>query len=282
MNTANKRTDAAAPELPVNAPTFIDICFNLTHASFRKDEAEVLIRARAAGINAMVVPGSSLADSTDAVTLAQHHPDLLFPTAGTHPHLASDWHDDSREQLHALIRRHAVVAVGECGLDYYRDFSPRARQLRAFEEQVEVSAETGLPLFLHQRDAHDDFIGVLRQSKAGNGVVHCFTGNRGELEAYLELGLHIGITGWLCDERRGAHLEELVAAIPDERLLLETDAPYLLPRDLSPAVRPRDRRNEPAFVAHIGARVAACRGVPVTQIAHTTSANARRLFGLTA
>ena len=233
----------------------------------------------------MIVPGSSLADSIDAIAIARQHPCVLFPTAGTHPNLAKDWHDGSREQLRALIQDHAVVAVGECGLDYYRDFSPRAQQARAFTEQIEVSMETGLPLFLHQRDAHDDFIAMLREARVNNAVVHCFTGRRHELDDYLELGLYVGITGWLCDERRGTHLESLVEAVPPERLLIETDAPYLLPRDLPTElarwVRPKNRRNEPAFLAHIGARVAACRGISVAELARTTSDNARRLFGLT-
>ncbi len=267
-------------EPPADAPTLIDICFNFTHESFRKDEAQVLARARAAGVRAMVVPGSSLADSADAIERAAHHPGVLFPAAGVHPHLAKEWNAGSRERLRALVRDNAVVAVGETGLDYYRDFSPRAQQRQAFDEQIGIAKDAGLPLFLHQRDAHEDFIAALRQTAITGAVVHCFTGNRRELDACLELDLYIGITGWICDERRGTHLKELVKAIPPERLLIETDAPYLVPRDLAPEARPRDRRNEPALLAHIAARVAAQLDISVKELAQRTCANAHRLFGI--
>lgn len=260
----------------------IDACFNLTHESFRNDEAEVLARAKAADVRAMIVPGSSLADSIEVVERCSARPGVLFPAAGVHPHLAKDWRPDSREALRSLVRDHAVVAVGETGLDYYRDFSPRAQQLQAFEAQLGVAGDAGLPLFLHQRDAHDDFVAALREAKVSDAVVHCFTGNREELGAYLELGLYIGVTGWICDERRGAHLKELVKDIPQDRLLVETDAPYLLPRDLPPDIdgdrRPRGRRNEPAFLAHIAARVAECLGVSPEEVARRTAANTLRLF----
>ncbi len=276
------RKDQATTLPPENAPTLIDACFNLTHDAFRKDEAQVLARARAAGVRAMIVPGSSLADSADAIERAARHPGVLFPAAGVHPHLAKEWGDNSRARLHALVRDHAVVAVGETGLDYCRDLSPRAQQLQAFEQQIAVAEDTGLPLFLHQREAHDDFIAVLKPRRAGitAAVAHCFTGERRELDAYLELDLYIGITGWICDERRGVRLGQLVKAIPLDRLLLETDAPYLVPRDLAPEQRPRGRRNEPALLAHIAARVGACAGVGVEELAQRTTANAQRLFGL--
>ncbi len=256
----------------------IDACFNFTHESFRKDETEVLARARAASVRAMIVPGASIADSAEAIERAAAHPGVLFPAAGVHPHSAKEWRGDSHEALSSLVRNDAVVAVGETGLDYYRNFSPRRQQLLAFEEQLSIAESAGLPLFLHQRDAHDDFIAALRQAAVTDAVVHCFTGNRDELDAYLELGLHIGVTGWICDERRGAQLQALVKAIPQERLLIETDAPYLLPRDLPRERRPRDRRNEPAFLPHVGERVAERLGVSPAELARRTSANTLRLF----
>ena len=256
----------------------IDACFNFTHESFRKDEAEVLTRAKAAGVRAMIVPGSSIADSAEAIERSAAHPGVLFPAAGVHPHSAKEWCDDSPEALRSLLRNDAVVAVGETGLDYYRNFSSRRQQLRAFEEQLNLAESAGLPLFLHQRDAHDDFIAALRQATVTDAVVHCFTGNRNQLDAYLELGLYVGVTGWICDERRGTRLKDLVKAIPQQRLLIETDAPYLLPRDLPREQRPRNRRNEPAFLAHVGARVAECLGVSPTELARRTSTNALRLF----
>jgi len=173
-----------------------------------------------------------------------------------------------------------VVAVGECGLDYFRDFSPRDAQRAAFRAQLELAAAVQKPVFLHQRDSHADFVEILAPLRPQliGGVAHCFTGGVDELAAYLDLGLYIGITGWICDERRGAALRATLPKIPLDRLLLETDAPYLLPRDLKPA--PRNRRNEPAFLAHILERVAHGMDQPVEAVARASTANAVRLFNL--
>ena len=170
--------------------------------------------------------------------------------------------------------------MGECGLDYYRNFSPRAAQQEAFHRQLELATRCGKPVFLHQRDAHEDFVAILREHRPAlaGGVAHCFTGGAAELESYLELGLVIGITGWICDERRGAHLLELVRRIPADRLLLETDGPYLLPRDLHP--KPASRRNEPVYLPHIAAAVARARGETVGSLAQSSTEAARRLFGI--
>jgi TatD DNase family protein len=175
-----------------------------------------------------------------------------------------------------------VVAVGECGLDYFRDFSPRPAQRRAFEQQLQVAAETGKPLFLHQRDAHADFMAMMRNfdGRLGPAVVHCFTGTREELFDYLDQDWHVGITGWLCDERRGQHLRELVKHIPAQRLMIETDAPYLLPRTVRP--QPSHRRNEPMYLAHIVEELARDRGETVDTTAARTSATARAFFRLPA
>jgi len=229
----------------------------------------------------MIVPGSSLADSVAVLEHTAQQPAFLFPAVGVHPHLAKEWDEGSAARLQALAADPRVVAIGETGLDYHRNLSPRARQLHALETHIRIAEEIGLPLFLHQRSAHHDLIAALRGSRVRNAVVHCFTDNRDALDDYLALDLYIGITGWICDERRGTHLEELVKIIPADRLLIETDAPYLVPRNLSPARRPRDRRNEPAFLAHIAAHVARCRGVRTEEIARRTSDNARRLFGIT-
>jgi TatD DNase family protein len=187
-----------------------------------------------------------------------------------------------RAHLEELLALPAVVAVGECGLDYFRDFSPRPAQRAAFVAQLEIAARTGKPVFLHQRDAHEDFTAILTEHRAAlsGGVAHCFTGGPEELEAYLGLDLSIGITGWVCDERRGGALRTAVPRIPRERLVLETDAPYLLPRDLAPP--PKSRRNEPAYLAHIAATVAALRGESLASVAAASTQNAVRLFGLDA
>ncbi|MDD9806826.1 MAG: TatD family hydrolase [Gammaproteobacteria bacterium] len=258
----------------------IDICFNFTHRAFREDEREVLRRAVDGGVVAMIVPGSGVADSAEALALAKRYPELLYAGAGVHPHHAREWDDDAGDELRRLAADDKVVAIGETGLDYCRDFSPRDLQRAVFERQILLAAETRLPLFMHQRDAHDDFLAVLAplRERVGNAVVHCFTGDRAMLADYLDLGLFIGVTGWICDERRGHALRDAVAHIPDDRLMIETDAPYLAPRTLRPA--PRGRRNEPAFLAHIAREIADCRNTSFASLCRTVTANTRRFYGI--
>jgi TatD DNase family protein len=272
-------TAFAPPAASAAAAPLIDIGINLAHDSYDADRAAVIERARAAGVVQLVVTGSSLTSTARAIELARQHSGRLFATAGVHPHHASELTPDSVAQLAELARQPQVVAVGECGLDYFRDFSPRAAQQQAFHRQLELAARLRKPLFLHQRDAHEDFTAILREHRAEwRGVAHCFTGGARELDCYLQLGLAIGITGWICDERRGTHLAALVPQIPAERLLLETDGPYLLPRDLRP--RPASRRNEPAYLPHIASAVARARGDAPGTLAHSSTHAARALFGL--
>lgn len=260
--------------------SLIDIGSNLTHESFTPDRDAVMARALDAGVRRQVVTGTDATSSTQAAALAAAHPALLSSTAGLHPHHAQSFDASLREQLSELLRRPEVVAVGECGLDYYRNFSPPDAQRAAFIAQLEIAAASGKPVFLHQREAHADFVAILKnfRSTLAGGVAHCFTGGRSELENYLALDLHIGVTGWVSDERRGAALRESVPHIPADRLMLETDAPYLLPRDMVP--RPKSRRNEPGYLPHIAATVAQLRGETLQAVAESTTHNAVRLFGL--
>ena len=266
----------------------VDIGANLTNKAFRGELDGVLARAHAAGVSSIVMTGVSTQTSRLAreIALDQRAKDAnarprLYATAGIHPHNARTFSDDALLELRDLARRPEVVAVGECGLDYNRDFSPRDVQRRCFEAQLELAALVGKPVFLHERDAAGDFAGILEKSRGGlcGGVVHCFTGDRDALERYLALDLHVGITGWICDERRGKHLADLVRLIPEGRLLIETDAPYLLPRDL-----PRDARaagrNEPALLPHVARMVARCRGETLEELAAHTTLAATKLFGL--
>ena len=258
----------------------IDIGANLGHDSFDHDLDAVLQRARDAGVAQLVVTGASRAGSPKALQLARAHPGVLFATAGVHPHHATEYTDECDAELRALQAHAQVVAVGECGLDYFRDFAPRPAQRRAFERQLQIGVDTRKPLFLHQRDAHDDFIAVMADfdGRLGPVVVHCFTGTREEMFDYLDRDWSVGITGWLCDERRGQHLRELVKHIPADKLLIETDAPYLLPRTVKP--QPAHRRNEPMYLAHIVEELARDRGEEVAVTAARTTANARAFFGL--
>jgi TatD DNase family protein len=261
-------------------PELVDIGVNLAHDSFDADRAAVMQRAALAGVVQMVITGSSVEATRKAIELARSRPGVLFATAGVHPHHAADLTVEALPELEALARDPAVVAAGECGLDYFRDFSPRDLQRRAFGWQLELAAKTGKPVFLHQRDAHEDFIAILREHRAklAGGVAHCFTAGEAERDACLELGLCIGITGWINDERRGLHLREVVKGIPADRLMLETDAPYLLPRDIRPA--PKTRRNEPMYLPRVARAVAAARGEAVEAVAAASTAASRRFFGL--
>lgn len=257
----------------------VDIGANLAHDSFDADFDEVLERAREAGLVAMLVTGSSVASSRRSLELAGEH-DWLYPTAGIHPHIAGDCDDSTLEAIGALVAEPAVRAVGETGLDFNRDFSPRADQEKVFVRHLELAAESGKPVFLHQRDAHDRFLPILREYRdaLSGGVVHCFTDEARALHDYLDLDMHIGITGWVCDERRGRHLHEMLPSIPADRLLLETDAPYLLPRSLRP--RPKSRRNEPCYLPEVLRSVAQCRDTREEELARQTTDNAARLFNL--
>lgn len=258
----------------------IDIGANLCHDSFDQDREAVLERARAAGVCTIVVTGSDRQSSRDALALARAHPGYLFATAGIHPHRAEEAGEEALAELRELAGAEEVRAIGETGLDFFRDFSPRDMQIRAFEAQLELAAELAMPAFLHQRDAHDRFLPVLKawRDRLPGAVVHCFTGTRKELHDYLDLNLHIGLTGWFCDERRGRHLHELVEDIPADRLMIETDAPYLLPRDLKP--KPSTRRNEPRHLPHIAEAIARARGEDTETLAQRTRENARRFFGM--
>jgi TatD DNase family protein len=260
--------------------SLIDIGSNLTHDSFALDRDAVMARAVEAGVRYQVVTGADLASSSQAAALAAEHPSLLSSTAGIHPHHAQSFDACGRGELSALLRRPEVVAVGECGLDYYRNFSPPDAQRTAFVAQLELAASARKPVFLHQRDAHADFAAILKDFRSGltGGVAHCFTAGRAELEDYLALDLHIGVTGWINDERRGQLLRESVPHIPADRLMLETDAPYLLPRDLVP--HPKSRRNEPCILPHIARTVAHLRGESLDAVATSTTRNAIRFFGL--
>jgi TatD DNase family protein len=280
MQNHSTASSAPAALAPLEAE-LIDIGINLAHDSYDADRDAVLARARSAGVTQMLITGSTLASTARALALARAHPQRLFATAGVHPHHAAELGSAHLAELEELARQPEVVAVGECGLDYCRDLSPREAQRAAFHRQLELAARVRKPVFLHQRDAHADFAAILREHGGHwRGVAHCFTGTAVELNSYLRLGLAIGITGWICDERRGAHLTALMPQIPAERLLLETDGPYLLPRNLNP--RPASRRNEPAYLPQIAAAVARARGEPVQTLARSSTAAARALFQLPA
>jgi len=253
-----------------------DIGANLTHPSFHDDLDAVLARASSAGVSTIVVTGTTVLESEMARDIAERVG--LFATAGVHPHHARDCDEHTIAELRKLALHPRCVAIGECGLDFNRNYSPHPAQEKWFVAQLELGLQLGKPLFLHSRDAHPRFAQIVRTHGVKTAVAHCFTGEAEELHAYLDLGLYIGITGWICDERRGTHLLRLVRDIPADRLLLETDSPYLTPRDMKP--QPKARRNEPAFLPHILTTVARALGQPPEEVALQTTRNAARLFGI--
>jgi TatD DNase family protein len=258
----------------------IDIALNLTSSQFSEDREQVMSRALAAGVHHCLLLASDFTEAAEVSVLAERWPKQAYGTAGVHPHHAKDYLLHELEPLRQLLSHPQVIAVGECGLDFNRDFSPRPQQEQIFEAQLAMAAELNMPLVLHERDASTRFIEILSpwRDQLPGAVLHCFTGDKTALYACLDMGLHIGVTGWVCDERRGQELQALVPLIPLDRLLLETDAPYLLPRDLLP--KPQGRRNEPMYLPHIYRRVAELRGDDLSAMTAQIKRNFKQLFGL--
>ena len=250
-----------------NTNTTIDIGANLTNKSLMLDLEQVLQRASDAGVNKIVVTGTDLIESQKAVQLCKQHPNHLVCTAGVHPHHASDWVADTTDQITQLATQPCVRAIGETGLDFNRNYSPSPAQTDVFQQQLEIATQLKMPVFCHQRDAHDSFLSILKEYRDSLTavVVHCFTDTKFALFDYLDLDCHIGITGWICDERRGIELQNNVKYIPANRLMLETDAPYLLPRSL--LLKPKSRVNEPCYLPHILQTVAYHQDKPIQRLA---------------
>jgi len=258
----------------------VDIGVNLTNKSLLRDLDAVMQRARDAGVVQMAVTGTSIESSLQAIDLCRRFPGRLVSTCGIHPHHASEWDDDSAATLRQMAQQDCVRAIGETGLDFNRNYSPPAAQEHAFVQQLELATALQMPLFCHQRDAHSRFVELLSRyrDRIPRVVVHCFTDGREALRDYLDLDCYIGVTGWICDERRGLELQQLVPLIPPARLLLETDAPYLLPRDLEP--KPPSRVNEPACLTHILRAVARHRAEPEIELASQVYENSKIFFDL--
>lgn len=258
----------------------IDIGVNLTDKAFNNQVETILHNAIEQRVDKFIITGTKLEEFPHAQQLSEQFTDHCFFTVGIHPHYSKYWVEEYYEKLKAQAQHPKAVAIGETGLDYNRNFSEPHAQRHAFEQQLKLAGELQMPLFLHERDAHDDQLALLKRYRddVPGGVTHCFTGNADELKHYLDLDLYIGITGWICDERRGQHLQELVKTIPLNRLLIETDAPYLLPRTLKP--KPKSRRNEPAFLRHICEQVSAILDMPSNELADITTENAATLFNL--
>ena len=262
----------------------VDIGVNLSDKRFNSDLEEVLKRARDASVEKLVLTGTSEATSRDVIALCDEFdcafPDMLYATAGIHPHYADKLGSDALQKLECLAKHPKVVAIGETGLDFNRNFSSPQNQIAAFEAQLELACQLGMPLFMHERDAAKPQLEILKtyRDHFTRGVIHCFTGDRDTLFAYLDLDLHIGITGWICDQRRGLELHKLAADIPLNRLMIETDAPYLLPQNMPSA--PKGRRNEPAFLPWVLKDISTARNESTEILAQATSDTAKSFFGI--
>ncbi|MBR7888449.1 TatD family hydrolase [Marinomonas sp. A79] len=255
----------------------IDIGVNINHKYFLDDLQTTLQDMQEAGVSGMICIASDLDESLQIQTLSEQYQGI-WNTLGCHPHQAKTWGSESKAQCTSMIKTQRPVAIGETGLDFNRNYSTPDEQRVAFHSQIELATEHELPLYLHERDAYEEMIATLKQHPAlpQRSVIHCFTGSQKELEAYLSLGLCIGITGWVCDERRGADLQASIPHIPLDRLLLETDAPYLLPR----TIRPRPKRNHPKYLPWVAQEVARLKGIPLDDLIKATIANTNRVFNL--
>ncbi|ADZ91389.1 TatD family hydrolase [Marinomonas mediterranea] len=251
----------------------IDIGVNINHSLYLDDLTLFQDELKQNDVEGVICIASDLEETAIISDLCKNHSNFWF-TAGCHPHQAKTWSENSEIALEQYIPH--SVAIGETGLDYNRNYSTPHQQRLAFEAQINLANKHNKPLYLHERDAHDDLVGMLKElkSEGTKGVLHCFTGGVDELKVYLELGLYIGVTGWLLDERRGDELKEAVRYIPDDRLLIETDAPYLVPRN----IRPRPKKNHPKYLPYIAQELARIRSVNVETVVHQARINTKALF----
>lgn len=261
-------------------PSYIDIAVNLLGSALEPDIATIVKAAAEQGVSPLIVIGSDLTESAAAIELCQQYPKQLYCTAGVHPHHASSWNKQSSSLQADLCQTPQVVAVGECGLDYNRDFSPRLAQRQAFSAQLALAVDLQLPVLMHEREADEDFIAILREYRPqlAGALLHCFTGTHSQMEAYIDLDLHLGITGWVCDERRGQELAQLVPFIPQNRILIETDSPYLLPRSMRP--KPKSNKNKPEYLPYIAEYIANLRGENTAEFAKCCYENSFAFFNL--
>ena len=233
-----------------------DIACNFTSDRFNNDLDEIIDRAIANNITKFGLICSQLSDLDKLLEIYNQYSKDMFFTMGVHPHHANEINDEYLKNLKEAINNNNPHAIGETGLDFFRNLSTYEEQVYAFEEQIKIAIDTNKPLFLHQRDSHDDFIKILRKysSDISKALVHCFTGTQEQLDDYLELDFYIGVTGWICDEKRNVELRKTIKNIPFEKLMIETDCPYLIPKNLDE--RPKNNRNEPSNLNHIASEIA--------------------------
>ncbi|WP_449399670.1 TatD family hydrolase [Chryseobacterium wanjuense] len=257
--------------------TFIDIGINLTNKQFHNEHEEIINRALDNGVEQMILMGTSIRASKESAKITEDYPEILFSTAGIHPHDAKSFNNESSNELRKLLKLDHVISVGECGLDFDRDFSPRPIQEKCYRAQLELAIEVDKPLFLHERSAFKRFNEITDEyaSKLPKAVVHCFTGSLSEAKIYLEKGFYLGFTGAISDERRFKHLEEVIKYVPLDRMMIETDAPFMLPKNIP---RMQNRRNEPSFLPYVAQTIAGLKKISISKVAEETTEVTRNFF----
>ena len=257
---------------------FIDIACNFTHESFKHNLDEVINNAEQEGVEKFVLLCASLADIDPIKVIQDNAPEKYFISAGIHPHHATEILEINHDALLNKLKSISPNAIGETGLDYFRNISPPDIQKKSFGMHIEIAKELSLPLYLHQRDAHGDFIRIIKEniSNFPKFVVHCFTGTQAELDEYLELGAYIGLTGWICDAKRNIDLRKSIKNIPIEKMMIETDSPYLIPKNLM--VKPKKNVNEPKYLPHIANEICELTGYDLEELKSATSNNAIEFF----
>jgi len=247
---------------------------HLDDTKYKQDRKEMLDRARAAGVELIVNVGYDIPSSKRSVHLAREN-DFVYAAVGIHPHDAKDVNDQTFEELRKLAGEPKVVALGEMGLDYFRNLSPKEVQQRVFREQITLAKELGLPIIVHDRDAHGDILNILKEEGAGKagGILHCFSGSWEMARECINLGFYISFAGPVTFNNAG-RLREVVAKVPLEQMLVETDAPYLTPEPH------RGKRNESAYVAHVAAKIAEIKGLDYEEVAKVTFINGKKVFGI--
>lgn len=259
----------------------IDIGINFFKDHFKHDRDGIIKDAIAKGVKQIILTGTNIENSLDADKFASKYPGVIFSTAGIHPHRAISFNDKSIDILKTLLAKEHVVSVGECGLDFNRDLSPRHIQEKVYDTQLQLAIEVQKPLFLHERDAFKRFVDITKQylGKLPNGVIHCFTGTTEEAKAYLDMGFYIGITGSISD-KRFPQLMEVAKYIPMDRLMIETDAPYMMPRNMPRSEIKIDRRNEPAYLPWVAKSIAEAKGMTLNQIDEGTTETTKSFFNI--
>ena len=262
--------------------TYIDIGINLTNRQFEGEIDEIIQNALDADVEQMILTGTSVKNSIESDKIAAEYPHTLYSTAGIHPHEAKSMNEQSIPTLKKLLQKKHVVSVGECGLDFDRDFSPRPVQEKCFRAQLELAIDVQKPLFLHERAAFDRFTSIYKeyQNQLPNGVVHCFTGSLKEAQYYLDNEFYLGFTGAISDSNRFEHLKEVIAYTPLDRMMIETDAPFMLPKNVprQRLTRFNERRNEPAFLPFVAQTIAQIKKVSIAEVAEITTDNVRCFF----